>query len=364
MSPIIPPTNQLVNTLTLPPTKEQKEPITPDSKELRVVFFGTPEFAVPILKELIEHDFKPTAVVTAPDKPVGRKQEIVPPPVKVFAQENNIPIVQPQTKEELIFQVVNLKPDLIILAAYGKILPKEILQLPKYGAINIHPSLLPKYRGASPVQFAILNGDKETGVTIMLMNEKIDEGPILAQEKINIAPEETYESLEKKLSLFGAKLLIKTLNRWIVLKEMPDLAQKAIKPQEQNNSEASYTKVLTKKDGKIKWQKTALEIERQIRAFYPWPGSFTTFIEKSDSPKSRAKNKKPAQILKILKASVLNAQTKKDIGRVFLTDDKKLAVQTGAGCLIIEILQPEGGKAMPAAEFLNGHPGIIGTILE
>lgn len=393
MPPIIPPTKELVNTLTLPLVKAQKETVTSDSKEIRVVFFGTPNFAVPILKELLEHDFKPMAVITAPDKPVGRKQEIVPPPIKILARENNIPVFQPETKEELLAQTINLKPDLIILAAYGKILPKEILDMPKYGAINVHPSLLPKYRGASPIQFAILNGEEETGTTIMLMNEKVDEGPILSQEKIKIAVDETYESLEKKLSDISAKLLIKTLDRWIILKEMSNLTKDALKPQEQDNSEASYTKILNKKDGQINWQKPAIEIERQIRAFYPWPGSFTSFTPKSlkkkkskrrgasapEQSKDTSLESRPV-ILKIIKASVLNPPpnpspfTKrgraregvrsKDIGRVFLTENKKLAVQTGEGCLIISELQPEGGKAMFTAEFLNGHSEIINAILE
>ncbi|OGZ34505.1 MAG: methionyl-tRNA formyltransferase, partial [Candidatus Portnoybacteria bacterium RBG_13_41_18] len=246
-------------------------------EKINVVFFGTPEFAVPILKELINSDFKPSAVITSGDKPVGRNQEITHPPVKILAQKYEIPVFQPTTKEELVKKVTELKPDLIIVTAFGTILPKAIIDLPKYGSINVHPSLLPKHRGPSPIQFSILNGDQTTGVSIMLMNEKIDEGPILTQEKINIEKDDTSQILQNKLSVLGGRLLIKTLSYWIILKEMPRSAQYLIYPQPQDNSKATYTKILTKSDGKIFWNKTAQELERQIRAFYPWPGSFTYF---------------------------------------------------------------------------------------
>ncbi|MBI4708878.1 MAG: methionyl-tRNA formyltransferase [Candidatus Portnoybacteria bacterium] len=352
MPSTIQPKTHLVNrepeTLTAP----QKQ--TQNMEDLKVVFMGTPEFAVPILEELIKSDFKPRAIITAPDKPVGRNLNLTPPPVKVLVQENNIPIFQPETKDELISQTSELKPDLIIVAAYGKILSREILNLPKYGSINVHPSILPKHRGPSPIQFAILNGDPKTGVTIMLMNEKMDEGPILSQEIVKITKDETAKTLEEKLSLKGAKLLIKTLKQWIALEEMPETAKKLIYPQEQDNSQATYTKIITKQDGKILWDKNAKELEQQIRAFYPWPGSFT-FLKQ---------NGHKVQNIKILKADILELNTEKDLGAFFLTENKKLAVQTGKDCLIIEELQPENGKPMSASNFLNGHPEIIGTTLE
>lgn len=328
-------------------------------EDLTIAFMGTPEFAVPIFEMLCKNDFKPKAVFTAPDKPAGRGQEITPPPIKVIAQKYGIAVFQPQTRDELINQTIGLKPDLIIVVAYGKILPKEILALPKYGAINVHPSLLPKYRGPSPIQFPILNGEKETGVTIMLMNEQMDEGAILAQEDLKIEADETAQTLENKLSRLASKLLIKTLNQWLILKEMPKSAQELIFPQEQDNSKATYTKILTKQDGKIIWDKSAQELSRQIRAFIPWPGSFT-FFKPTAALEKNIKN----LVLKILKARPSEIQTDKELGQAFLTDGKKLAIQTGQGALIMEELQIEGGKPMDAASFLNGHPEIIGTILQ
>ncbi len=331
----------------------KKAPKTNKPEDLRIVFMGTPQFAIPILDDLIKSEFKPMAVVTAPDKPTGRNQEIIPPPVKVLVQNYQIPAWQPETKEELVAQTTSLKPDLIIISAYGKILPKEVLMLPKYGSINVHPSLLPKYRGPSPIQFAILNGDKETGASIMLMNEKIDEGPILAQQSVAIEKKENYQSLEQKLSALGAKLLLKTLKRWVIIKELDKLTKKLIYPQEQDHLRATYTKVLTRQDGKIIWNKTAEELERQIRAFYPWPGSFT-FVRKD----------KKLLSLKIIRANALKCETEREPGEVFLTDDKKLAAQTGKNCLLIEELQLEGSQPLPASEFLKGRPEIIGTILQ
>jgi len=368
MSPIIQPTKEFVNTLLDPKVLSRKDAKLQEKvttalleiyKDLNIVFMGTPEFAVPILDELCKSDFKPKAVITASDKPIGRGQEVAPPPVKILAQNYQIPVWQPETKENLIKQTLDLKPDLIVAAAYGKILPKEILDSPKYGSVNVHPSLLPKYRGSSPIQSAILNGDLKTGISIILMNEKMDEGPILAQEVAKIEKDETSKSLEEKLSKIASKLLIKTLNYWIVLNEMPKSAKNLVLPQQQDNSQATYTKILTKQDGKIIWDKTAQDLDQQIRAFTPWPGSFTIF----KVPAVSGENKK-AFALKILKASPLKIQTEKELGQVFLTDNKELAVQTGRDCLIIEQLQLEGGKEMSAGDFLNGHQEIVGTILQ
>jgi len=368
MSPIIQPTKEFVNTsidlksLSRKDAKLQEKiaaALLEIYKDLKIVFMGTPDFAVPVLEELLKSDFKPKAVITAPDKPAGRGQKITPPPVKIIAQNHQIPVFQPETKEDLIKQTTDLGPDLIVVAAYGKILPKEILDLPKYGSVNIHPSLLPNYRGPSPIQFAILNGDSKTGVSIILMNGKMDEGPILAQEIVEIEKDETAKSLENKLSKIASKLLIKTLNYWIVFKEMPKSARNFILPQQQDDSQAIYTKILTKEDAKIIWNKTADELDRQIRAFVPWPGSFTIFKEKTVN-----EGNEKIKALKILKANVLELQTKKELGEVFLTDKKELAVQTGKNCLIIQQLQIEGGKPMTAQEFLNGHPEIVGAILE
>lgn len=311
---------------------------------MKIVFMGTAEFAVPILEKLVQSNYKPVLVVASPDKPVGRKQIITPPPVKVLAEKYKIPVAQP----EKIREIGNLTPDLIVVAAYGKILPKEILDIPRFGCLNIHPSLLPKYRGPSPIQTVILNGDKETGVTIILMNEKVDSGKIVASIKYQVSNGITCKELWKELAELGAKLLIDTIPKWI---------KGEIKPRIQDETKATYTKILKKGDGKIDWQKSAKDIEKQIRAFEPWPGSFTKY-QTSD---------KNYKILKILKTQVLK-QTKKDPsgppGKIFLFSGNKIAVQTAKGFLIIEVLLPEGKKPMTAVEFLRGHKSFIGTIIK
>jgi methionyl-tRNA formyltransferase len=289
-----------------------------ENLKLKIIFMGTPDFAIPIL-EAITHCslFTVCCVITTPDKPVGRQQKITPPPVKKLALKYKIPVLQPEKISQARDQITDYQPDLIVVAAYGQILPKEILNIPKYGCINVHASLLPKYRGSSPIQFAILNDEKTTGVTIMIMDEKMDHGPILAQEKIAIQPNETAQTLHDKLARLGADLLIKTIPQYI---------QGEIKPQPQDESKATYTKILTRQDGQIDWQKSAQEIERQIRALTPWPGTWTIFNGKR---------------LKILKAKVVN---KKD----------EMAIQTGKGYLLLEMVQPEGKKPMKWEEFLRG----------
>jgi len=314
---------------------------------------GTPEFAEKIFRnfyDALKDKFEIIAVITAEDKPVGRKQILTPSPVKFWAQENNLPVLQPDKikKPEWIEKIKTLAPDLIILCAYGQIIPQEILDIPKYKALNIHPSLLPKYRGASPIQSVILNGEIETGVCLMIMDAEMDHGPILGISKFKIPvspvgglnPKIGYTELSDQLADLGAELLIKTL---------PDYIERKIQPQEQDHAQATLCKLIKKEHGKIDWNKSAEEIERQIRAFSEWPESYTSFNGK---------------ILKILEANpstTLGASKK--IGEVFLTDQKELAVQTGNGILILKTIQPEGKKPMSARDFLNGHPKIIGSIL-
>jgi len=319
--------------------------------KMKIVFMGTPEFGTIILEELVNGGYKPILVVTATDKPVGRKQTLTPPPVKVVAEKYGIDFLQPEKIENCKLKIENYKPELVVVAAYGQILSKEILEIPKYGCLNIHPSLLPKYRGSTPVQYAILNGDKETGVTIILMDEKMDQGPILAQRELEIQNKSqipitkiTSGELNKKLANLGAKLLIETIPKWV---------KGEIKPKPQDESKATYTKILKREDGKIDWQKSAKEIERQIRAFDSWPGSFT-FWEKE----------KPVQI-KILKTRVLEIIYSKTypLGKTLVAPQNELCVQCGEGFLIVERLQLEGKKEMGSEEFLRGHPDFIGTIL-
>jgi len=345
----------------------------------RIVFIGTPEFALPSLQKLIEANFIDLRlVITQPDKPVGRKKVLTPPPVKLLAQKYNIPVLQPKKISNVKSQISNISPDLVVLVSYGQIIPREILDVPKYGCLNIHPSLLPKYRGASPIQTAILNGDKETGITIMLMDEKIDHGKIISNIKCQMSNVDTCESLSKKLARLGAELLIKTL---------PDYLSGKIKPKKQDHSKATFTKIFKKEDGHINWQKSAQEIERQIRAFYPWPGSWTIW-----------NNKK----IKIIEAEVISIIPHKwgknslKPGQVFLIDDKEkahfilplggfltdfsqvrlsrtplkglrnkeLSIACGKNALKIKKLQLEGKKEVSGEEFLRGYPKIVGCRLE
>lgn len=286
---------------------------------------GTPDFAAPALERLIKAGYKILAALTGPDKPVGRKQILTPPPIKKIALKHQIPVLQPEKLLTLKSQISNLNPNLIIVVAFGKIIPKEILEIPKYGSLNVHPSLLPKYRGPSPIQFAILNGEKITGTTIMLMDEKMDHGPILAQEKIVVEPKETSQTLHQKLSRLGADLLLKTIPLYLSGK---------IKPKPQDEKKATYTKILSRQDGRIDWQKSAEEIERQIRAFFPWPGAWTIFNGKR---------------LKILKAKTNQGQPSEKYSR------RLPLIRTGQGYLLLEIVQPEGKKPMSGEEFLRGY---------
>jgi len=326
----------------------------------KIVFIGTPEFGAIILEKLCEANFKPYSgrwpnepfrpvlVVTAPDKPVGRKKIITPPPVKIVAQKYNIPVSQPEILVNSKSQITNSKPDLIIVAAYGQILPKEILEIPKYGCLNVHPSLLPKYRGASPIQYAILNKDKETGVTIILMDKKMDHGKIISNSKFLISNKEiTYPELQKELAKIGANLLLETIPKWI---------KGAIKPKAQDESAASYTKILTKKDGKVDWRKSADEIEKQIRAYSPWPGSWTFWqIIRENLLR-----------VKILKADVFKSHDEKvyPIGKVLVVPQNEPGIQCGKDFLVIKKLQLDGKKPMNSEEFLRGHPDFIGIILK
>lgn len=310
-------------------------------KKIRVIFMGTPEFALPGLRRLIATpDFEIVGVYTQPDKPVGRKQTLTASPVKELALEHNIRVFQPEKINSEIENIKNLKPDLIVVIAYGKIIPQAILDIPMQGCINVHASLLPKYRGAACLNAPILNGDTETGVTIMKMEAGLDTGPILRQAKIKLSGAETLEDVHDQLSELGAEILIPTLT---------DFIGGGIKPQAQDDAQASYVKTIDKEDGKIIWTKSAAEIERMIRAYNPWPGTYGEIDR---------------QILKIIavdqKILSINDHS---VGNLFL-EDKKLAVQCGQGALNILKLQLAGKKIMTAAEFINGNRNLIGKILK
>jgi methionyl-tRNA formyltransferase len=315
----------------------------------KIIFIGTPEFGAIILEGLIEAGFKPALVVTETDKPVGRKKIITSSPVKIVAQKFDIPIDQPEKIKNLELKIKNLKPDLGIVAAYGQILPSNILSIPKFGFLNVHPSLLPKYRGPSPIQCTILNGDEETGVSIMLLDEKMDHGSILVQRKLELSISNLqFTNLHNELAKLGTGLLISTIPQWL---------SNEIKAMPQDETKATFTKILKREDGKIDWSKPAAELERQIRAFDPWPGSFAECGE----------NKFKIKNIKIWQASVQEQTGVGPFGqpgKTYMATNENIAVQTGKDFFIIRELQPESGKRMSTKEFLKGHSDFIGTMLK
>lgn len=305
---------------------------------------GTPDFAVPALEALIKSDFiEVIAVVTNPDRPVGRKQIMTPPPVKVLAEKYGVPVLQPDRikKPEWVEKIKELNPELIVVAAFGQIIPKEILDIPKYKTLNIHGSSLPLLRGPSPIPYAILEGHKKTGNTIMLVDERMDHGPILAQEELGIAEKETAETLFEKMAKMGAELLMKTLPLWIDGK---------ITPREQDHKKATYCKIITKEDGRIDWSDNAENIERKIRAFTPWPGTFCFFQDQNGDQKR----------LKIIEADIAECgdKTPQETGILFIKNNDIL-VQTSKDCLKLIKLQPEGKNPLSAEEFINGYKYLL-----
>lgn len=239
---------------------------------MRIVFFGSPASALPSLRKILEAGHKVELIITQPDKPSGRGKKVMPCPVRQTASELNIPTYQPvKIKHDLVAleKIKEIQPELIVVAAYGQIIPASIIYLPRYHSINVHFSLLPKYRGASPVQWALLNGEEKTGITIFELNEKMDEGDIFSQEEIEILAEENAAELEARLAQKGAELLVKTIARIDSLEHRP-----------QDHSQATYAPKLNKEDGRIDWGKNAFQIERQVRAFTPWPSAYSFLDEK------------------------------------------------------------------------------------
>jgi len=330
-----------------------------NTKQCKIIFFGTPEFSAIILDKLINSPFCPIVVVTAPDKAKGRKQILTPSQTKELSIKKNIPVFQPvflKDNPQIIKELSDLKPDLFIVAAYGLILPLEILNIPHNGCINVHPSLLPKYRGASPIQQTILNGDKKTGTTIILMDEKMDHGPILAQRESEIPilmTKISYPELSAKLAILSANLLIDIL---------PKFLTKQIKIIKQNHKQATFVKRINKSDGKIDWTKSASQIERMTRAYHPWPGIYTTF----------ATNK-----LKIIKVEILEINHEKQPGTIFSParqsfegqnlggmENKIPAVACGKNALILKEIQLAGKNIITGKEFINGYPQLFSSVME
>jgi methionyl-tRNA formyltransferase len=311
---------------------------------MNILFFGTSEFAVPALRALIKASFPIVGVVTLPDRKQGRGLETLPSPIKKIALENNIPIFEPEklSAPETLEELKTLDWDVGVVAAYGKLIPQSIIDFPKHGVLNIHPSILPELRGPSPLQYAILEGKKETGVTIMCIDKEMDHGPILAQTLAEIEPDDTAETLGSRLADIGANLLAAVLPVWV---------NGSLKAQEQDHSKATLSKMIEKEDGHIKWGEPVQVIERKIRAYQPWPGAFT-FANK-DGKKIR---------LKIIAASILSDSA----GQAGLVakNGSDMIVYGNGGALRIQTIQPEGKKSMLGEEFLRGYGALVGSTLE
>ena len=300
-------------------------------KEKKIVFFGTPEFSMPTLKKLVDNKYNIIAVVTQSDKKIGRAQTLQETKIKQLAKSYNLEVIHDLNK--LANFLVKEKPDLGIVVAYGDFLSEKILKQFKVGCLNLHPSALPKYRGPSPIQTTILNGDKKTSVTIIKLDKDMDHGPIVKQKKVKLEKYETADSFHDKLSIKGAEILIKILPKYL---------KNNIKVKEQDHSKATFSKILKREDGLINWQQTAEEIERMIRAYYPWPGTyFKTIINNQE------KN------IKIHSAS-LSKNFDSEIGKL-VNKNGQLIVQTKDKSISINSLQIEGKNIMSAKEYINGY---------
>jgi len=317
----------------------------------RVVFMGTPQFAIPTLQWLID-EYPPTGadggvvgVFTQPDRPGGRGRKLRPSPTKMLAQEHRISVLEPKSLRtpESLAELQTLQPDVIIVAAFGQILPSSVLELPPFGCLNVHASLLPRWRGAAPVAAAILAGDDTTGVTIMQMDAGLDTGPILSQRSLSIAPEDTRESLTARLALLGADLLRDSLPSWFA---------SDLEPQPQNESLATYAPQIKKEEGRINWGESANAIARRVLAFHPWPAAFTHWQGKS---------------LKIMRAAVIDSwqpEEKEDLlpGTVVAAAEGP-AVVTGRGVLQLFEVQLAGKRPIEADAFARGARGFVGARL-
>lgn len=298
---------------------------------MKILFMGTPDFAVPCLDILVSNGFDVCGAVTQPDKPKGRGHKLTPPPVKEYAISKNIPVYQPQTLKDGEFEKVldELKPQLIAVVAYGKILPEYILDFPEYGCVNVHGSILPKYRGAAPIQWAIINGDKTTGATTQYMKMGVDTGDIIFTDETEILPDETYGELYTRLSQSGAKLLLKTVNA---------IKDGTAPRTEQDESEATHAPMLTKETGHIDWTKSADEVLSLIRGTNPWPMSYAMYGDEM------------MKVFGVKKGSGFDAPP----GKIRIVN-KKLEISCGKDSVVVDEIQFKGGKRMTVASYLNGH---------
>jgi len=297
---------------------------------MRIIFMGTPEFACPTLGTLIERGEQVVAVVTQPDRPKGRGQQTLPPPVKLLAEQHGIPVLQPVKVRhpDAIEEIRSLEPDLIVVVAFGQILPKALLEIPKYGCINVHASLLPRYRGAAPLNWCIINGESETGVTTMMMDVGLDTGDMLLKKSTPINPDEDTRSLHDRMSQVGAELLAETLDQ---------LAAGGLAPEKQDDALTCYAPMLKKEDGQIDWSKDAASIKNLVRGMTPWPGAFSYLDEK---------------LLKVYRVQAASGSG--NPGEVLSAGRDGIEIACGEGSIIIHELQLEGKKRLAAAEFLAG----------
>jgi len=317
----------------MPQIEHTSHMILPDKP--RIIFMGTPDFAIPSLAHLIQHHYQLAAVVTQPDRPKGRGRKVSPPPVKMLALNSGIEVLQPEKVLEEVFlrKIKGIEPDLIIVVAYGQILKKEFLSIPKYGVINIHASLLPKFRGAAPIQYAILNNESETGLTIMLMDEGLDTGPILLQAMVPIMPDETAGHLSDRLAEKSGPLIIRFLE---------EAARGLIREEIQDSSRAVYAPKIEKEQALIPWHETAAHISAMIRAYDPFPGARTTL---------------KGEVLKLFHPRIIKEiNPTPEAGRVIRGEREGLFVETGRGVLEIREVQYSGKKRMSAVDFLRGFP--------
>lgn len=300
---------------------------------MKVIFMGTPDFAVPVLENLIAHHYDIQAVVTQPDRPVGRKRELKPTPVKEVALKHNLPVLQPEklSGSAEMEEIMTLQPDLIITAAFGQFLPQRLLDIPIYGCLNVHGSLLPKYRGGAPIQYAILSGDDKTGITIMEMVKKMDAGDIVKQAEVPIAKQDDAGTIFDKLSQLGADLLIETI---------PDYVAGKIQPIPQDESQVSYSPNISRADEQINWTKTAEQIDCQVRALRPWPIAHTLLGDKR---------------LKLWQVTPLAEETNEAPGTIVKKSKKELWIACGKKTVLaLNEVQPAGKSKMDITSFLNG----------
>jgi methionyl-tRNA formyltransferase len=310
------------------------------SPSWRIVFFGTPPFAVPSLQKLLLGPDQVLAVVTQPDRGKGRGQKLVHSPVKELGLRHGVSLLQPERvrEESLQQEISRISPDLLVVVAYGQILPKSLLTAAKSGALNVHAALLPKYRGAAPIAWTILNGDRVTGVTTIMMDEGMDTGDILLQKEIPVEERETTETLHDRLSILGAELLQETIEK---------LKAGALRGVKQDDSAATFAPILKKEDGRIDWGKDAGAIDRRVRGFRPWPGAYTHW---------------DGRLVKVYEGEAVSRETAGTPGTVLWTCPEYVEVATGKGSFLLKEVQLEGKKRLRVGEFLPGHPIPVGTV--